>query len=170
MGVTGRGRAHRYRSPRRLAAIGLLALTGCSGAPPATPFLPIILAFQGSTCAELAREFGAIGDPSLRSVVDGPDQVADEAKSVLVGKMQALLVVAVTDQAREAGVIGDCSMPDWLQRAERGFSDELRRTIGAAAYDGSPVIDYQTWLRELNDQLTARGMGKRRPTRSAGVA
>jgi hypothetical protein len=141
-------------------AICILAFAACNVAPAATPFQPIILAFQGTTCDELAREFGAIGDPSLRSVVDGPKQIADEAMSVLVGKMQGLLVVAVTEQAGEAGVIAECSMPEWLQQAERGFSDQLRQTIGGAAYDGNPVISYQAWLLELNDQLVARGMGK----------
>lgn len=140
--------------------IALLAPTACARAPAATPFQPVILAFQGSTCDELAREFGAIGDPSFRFVIDGPDQIADERKSVLMAKMQALLVLAVTDQAREAGVIADCTMPEWLQRAERGFSDQLRQTIGAAAYDGNPVIQYNAWLGELNDLLIARGMGK----------
>jgi hypothetical protein len=140
--------------------IALLALAGCSPAPAATPFQPVILAFQGSTCDELAREFGAIGDPSLRFVVDGPDQVAGEGKSVLVAKMQGLLALAVTEQAREAEVIADCTMPAWLQRAERGFSDQLRQTIGAAAYDGNPVIQYNAWLRELSDLLIAHGMGK----------
>jgi hypothetical protein len=135
-------------------------LAACNAAPAATPFRPIILAFQGTTCDELAAEFGAIGDPSLRSVVEGPKQIADEAMSVLVRRMQDVLVVAVTEQAREAGVIADCSMPEWLQRAERGFSDQLRQTIGGAAYDGSPVISYQAWLLELNDQLVGRGMGK----------
>jgi hypothetical protein len=125
MPVGGRGKSI-------AAAIGLLVLAGCSGASPATPFQPVILAFQGSTCDELAREFSAIGDPSLRVVVDGPDRIADEGKSVLIGKMQGLLVLAVTEQAREAGVIADCAMPEWLQHAERGFSDELRRPIGAS--------------------------------------
>jgi hypothetical protein len=138
-----------------------LVLTACNAVPVATPFQPTILAFQGSTCDELAAEFGAIGDPSLRFVVDGPKQIADEAMSVLVQKMESLLIIAVTEQAREAGVIGDCTMPGWLQQAERGFSDHLRQTIGGAAYDGNPVISYQAWLLELNDQLIASGMGKR---------
>ena len=142
------------------AAIGILAVAACTAVPAATPFQPVILAFQGSTCEELGREFGAIGDPSLRSVVDGPDHIADENKSVLVAKMQGLLVLAVTEQAREAGVIADCTMPEWLRGAERGFSDQLRESIGAAAYDGNPVISYQAWLLELNDQLIARGMGR----------
>jgi hypothetical protein len=137
-----------------------LALIACNATPAATAFRPVILAFRGSTCAELAAEFGAIADPSLRSVVEGPKQVADEAMSVLVGKMESLLVVAVTEQAREHGVIADCTMPEWLQQAERGFSDQLRQTIGAAAYDSNPVISYQAWLLELNDQLVRSGMGK----------
>jgi hypothetical protein len=146
--------------PILAALVVLVSLVACNAAPAATPFQPTILAFQGSTCDELAAEFGAIGDPSLRAVIDGPEQIADEAMSVLVRTMQGLLVAAVTDQAREAGVIADCTMPEWLQKAERGFTDQLRQTIGAAAYDGNPVISYPTWLLELNDELIARGMGK----------
>lgn len=145
--------------PIAAALMALLSLIACNALPAATPFQPVIQAFQGTTCEELAAEFSAIGDPSLRSVVDGPGQIADEGKSVLVAKMQSLLVLAVTEQAREAGVIADCTMPEWLQQAERGFSDQLRQTIGAAAYDANPVIPYQTWLLELNDQLVGRGMG-----------
>jgi hypothetical protein len=51
-------------------------------------------------------------------------------------------------------------MPTWLQRAERGFSNELRQTIGKAAYDGNPVIDYEAWLLEFNNDLLAAGMGR----------
>jgi hypothetical protein len=146
---------------RTIAAFAVVLLFGaCAGSPPATPFQPVILAFQSSTCDDLATEFGAIGDPSLRSVIEGPDHIADEAKSVLISKMQGLLVVAVAERAREAGVIAGCDMPDWLQRAEQGFSVDLRRTIGGAAYDANPVITYDAWLLELNDQLVRAGMGK----------
>jgi hypothetical protein len=51
-------------------------------------------------------------------------------------------------------------MPGWLQQAERGFSNELRQSIGKAAYDGNPVIDYQAWLLELSSDLRAAGMGR----------
>lgn len=142
------------------AAVLLAALAGCGIAPAATPLRPTITAFQATTCDDLATEFAAIGDPALRSVIDGPKQIADERQSVLVKKLEGLLVLAVTEQAREAGVIAQCSMPEWLQRAERGFSDELRQTIGSVAYDGNPVIDYQAWLLELNRDLVANGMGK----------
>ncbi len=146
---------------RSMAVLAIMLVLGaCAAPPPATPFQPVILAFQTSTCDDLATEFGAIGDPSLRSVIDGPDQIAGEAKSVLISKMQGLLVVAVAERAREARVIAECEMPDWLQRAEQGFSDALRRTIGGAAYDANPVITYDAWLLELNDQLIRAGMGK----------
>lgn len=146
---------------RTIAAVAIaVVLVACAAPPPATPFQPIILAFQSSTCADLATEFATIGDPSLRSVIDGPGRIADEATSVLVSKMQSLLVVAVAERAREAGVIAGCRMPDWLQLAEQGFSAELRRTIGGAAYDANPVISYDAWLLELNDQLVRAGMGK----------
>ena len=142
------------------ACVAVASLAACAGQPAATRFAPTILAFQGSTCEQLAAEFAAVGDPSLRSVIDGPDQIADEDKSVLISTMQGLLVLAVTQRAREAGVIADCDMPDWLQRAETGFTDQLRTRIGAVAYDGNPVITYQAWLAELNDRLVQAGMGK----------
>jgi hypothetical protein len=141
-------------------ALLALALVACAGPPAATPFQPTILAFQATTCDELATEFWGIGDPSFQSVIDGPDQIADERKSVLMARMQDLLVLSVTQQAREAGVIAECAMPGWLQRAERGFSDALRQKVGAAAYDGDPVITYDAWLLALNDQLIRAGMGK----------
>jgi hypothetical protein len=144
-----------------LFVVALFALTACRGiTPSATPFAPTILSFQTTTCADLAKEFGAIADPALRSVIDGPDRIADEQKSVLIKRMQVLLAQDVTRQARASGVIADCAMPSWLQEAERGFSDELRQAIGKAAYDGDPVIDYQAWLLELNNDLIAAGMGK----------
>ena len=143
-----------------LLAASILMLAACAGLPDATPFQPVIPGFQATTCDDLATEFAAIGDPALRSVVDGPDQIADERKSVLLKRMQVLLVTAVTGQARESGVIAGCAMPDWLQHADGGFSDALRQTIGGAAYDGNPVIDYQQWLLELNDDLVTAGMGK----------
>jgi hypothetical protein len=147
-------------SVRAFLAAALVLVTACAGPPAATPFQPTILAFQAKTCDDLAKEFGAIADPSLRSVIDGPNQIADERKSVLVKRMQVLLAQSVTEQAREAGVIADCSMPAWLEAAERGFTHDLRGSIGAAAYDGDPVIDYDAWLLELNNDLVALGMGK----------
>jgi hypothetical protein len=138
----------------------LLVLAGCAGGPAATPFQPVIPAFHATTCEDLATEFSATGDAALRSVIDGPDRIADEQKSVLIKRMQTLLAVAVTEQARRSGVIATCDMPTWLQRAERGFSNELRQTIGKAAYDGNPVIDYEAWLLEFNNDLLAAGMGR----------
>ena len=145
---------------RAVLVAALVLVSACAGPPAATPFQPTILVFQATTCDDLGKEFGAIADPSLRSVIDGPDQIADERKSVLIKHMQVLLAQSVTEQAREAGVIADCSMPAWLEEAEGGFTDDLRQRIGTVAYDGNPVIDYEAWLLELNNDLVALGMGK----------
>lgn len=144
-----------------LSVVALLAVAACGGlGPSVTPFAPTILSFRTTTCSDLAKEFGAIADPALRSVIDGPEKIADEQKSVLVKRMQVLLAQDVARQARASGVIGDCAMPAWLQEAEHGFSEQLRQSIGQAAYDGDPVIDYQAWLSELNNDLVAAGMGR----------
>ncbi len=143
-----------------VVVVAALALGACAGGPAATPFQPVIPAFQADTCDELAAEFATTADASMRAVIDGPDMIADEQKSVLIKRMQTLLAVAVTEQARKSGVVGTCAMPGWLQQAERGFSNELRQSIGKAAYDGNPVIDYQAWLLELSSDLRAAGMGQ----------
>jgi hypothetical protein len=145
---------------RAVIVVAAVVLGACAGGPVATPFQPVIPAFQADTCDELAREFATITDGAMRAVIEGPDMIADEQKSVLIKRMQTLLAVAVTEQARKSGVVGTCAMPGWLQQAEHGFSNELRESIGKAAYDGSPVIDYQAWLLELSSDLRAAGMGR----------
>ena len=143
------------------AALVAVLVAGCGGGlPGATPFQPVIPAFQSTTCDDLADELGRTADAGLLSVINGPDVIGDQAMSSLVASMQGLIAVAVAEHAREAGIIADCTMPGFLQRAERGFSDELRAGIGAHAYDGNPVIDYQAWLLEFSDQLVKAGMGR----------
>ena len=108
-----------------IVVVAALVLGGCARGPAATPFQPVIPAFQADTCDELAAEFATTADASMRAVIDGPDMIADEQKSVLIKRMQTLLAVAVTEQARKSGVVGTCAMPGWLQQAERGFSNRI---------------------------------------------
>jgi hypothetical protein len=146
-----------------LAVLAAALVAACSGIGPlasATPREVVVPAFTATTCDELAQELGRTADVELLSVINGPDQVDGEAKSVLVGNMQAFLAIGVTEHARELGIIADCAMPAFLEQAESGFSDELRAKIGSAAYDANPVIDYQQWLLEFSDQLVDRGMGR----------
>lgn len=154
------GRAAPVQAVLAAALVGVL-VAGCgAGLPGATPFQPVIPAFQATTCDELADELGRTVDAALLSVMNGPDVIANEQMSVRIAGMQRLLAVAVSEQAREAGVIADCTMPGFFERAERGFSDEFRADIGAHAYDGNPVIDYQAWLLEFSDLLVDSGMGR----------
>ena len=117
------------RAARGALLASVLALSACTTGPAATPFQPVIPAFQASTCDDLATEFSTIADGAMRFVAEGPDAIAGERKSVMVKRMQTLLAVAVAEQARKSGVIGSCAMPGWLQQAERGFSNELRQSI-----------------------------------------
>ena len=49
-----------------LLAAAILLLAACAGLPGATPFQPVIPAFQATTCDDLATEF-----PHLAEVVAG---------------------------------------------------------------------------------------------------
>lgn len=140
-----------------------LALAGCGiGAPSAAP-TPVtfqVPQFTGSTCDKIADQLGPVADAMLLEVVRGPDAVQGEGRSVLLRRSMNGLALGARDRMATLGITADCAMPGFLQRAELGFSDDLRTTIGGAAYDGNPVIDYQAWLLEFSNMLVFVGVGE----------
>lgn len=79
---------------------------------------------------------------------------------MLLPRVMNGLALGARDRMATLGITADCTMPAFPQRAELGFSDELRSTIGAAAYDGNPVIDYQAWLLESSNMLVFLVVGE----------
>ncbi|MGK2849470.1 MAG: hypothetical protein ACSLFN_00935 [Candidatus Limnocylindrales bacterium] len=148
---------------------GLLALalallvSGCGiGSPSAAP-TPVtfeVPQFIGSTCDEIADQLGPVAGAMLLAVIRGPEAVQGESRSVLLPRVMNGLALSARDRMATLGITADCTMPAFLQRAERGFSDELRSTIGAVDYDGNPVIDYQAWLLEFSNMLVFVGVGE----------
>ena len=153
------------RIARSVASLLALAwvLAGCGiGLPSAAP-TPVtfqVPQFTGSTCDEIADQLGPVADAMLVAVVQGPEAVQGEARSVLQPRVMNGLALGARDRMATLGITADCTMPAFLQRAERGFSEELRATIGTAAYDGNPVIDYQAWLLEFSNMLVFVGVGE----------
>lgn len=140
-----------------------VSLVGCglgslSAAP--TPVTFEVPQFTGSTCDEIADQLGPVADAMLLEVVRGPEVVQGESRSVLLPRVMNGLALGARDRMATLGITADCAMPAFLQRAERGFSEELRSTIGGAAYDGNPVIDYQAWLLEFSNMLVFVGVGE----------
>lgn len=150
---------------RRLASLLALtlALAGCGlGFPSAAP-TPVtfqVPQVSGSNCDEIADQLGPVADAMLLAVVQGPEAVQGEGRSVLLRRVMNGLALGARDRMDAVGITAECAMPGFLQRAELGFSDDLRSTIGSAAYDGNPVIDYQAWLLEFSDMLVFLVVGK----------
>lgn len=151
---------------RRIVAClmaGLLAVAGCGGPPPLAGPTTVtfeVPQFKGGSCDEIADQMGPVADAMLLEVVRGPDVVGDEGKSVRLPRVLNGLALGARDRMVRLGIVAECTMPAFLQRAERGFSEELRSTIGAAAYDGNPIIDYQAWLLEFSNMLVFVGVGE----------
>jgi len=148
----------------RTVLLGLaISLGGCGLASPSAAPTPVtfeVPQFTGSTCDEIADQLGPVADMMLLAVVQGPEAVQGEARSVLLPRVMNGLALGARDRMDTLGITADCAMPGFLQRVEQGFSDELRSTIGAAAYDSNPVIDYQAWLLEFSNMLVFVGVGE----------
>jgi hypothetical protein len=50
---------------------------------------------------------------------------------------------------RELGIVQSCDMPEFLAAAEPQFSQRLRSGVGAALFDGDPVMTYQDWVADV---------------------
>ena len=70
--------------------------------------------FVRSTCQDLAREWAGVLDPALVAILDGPDAVADQSRSVLL--KQALVITSVDMQVRltELGLLESCDSPEFI--------------------------------------------------------
>jgi hypothetical protein len=84
--------------------------------------------FTGTTCDQLADEFGQAMD------------------------------AAVMHRMIELGIIEDCKMPAFLDRAALGFSPELKSQVGTVVYDNDPPAGYGDWIAILTRIMG--GIGK----------
>jgi hypothetical protein len=105
--------------------------------------------FNGTTCADVADEFGRqINDRSL-AIIAGPADANGESRAV---RMTHLMVVAASlanKHLRDNGLVADCDMDEFMAEAEAQFSDELRQRAGEVVDDGSHVRTYEDWRAAL---------------------
>ena len=102
--------------------------------------------YSGTTCAELAREWGDEVDRRLSAVIDGPTVVDGEAKSARQTSVLVLASTRLSTYMDGAGLLDSCDLPEFLPLAEEQFSDKLREGVGSIIYDGEPVVSYEEWL------------------------
>ena len=106
-------------------------------------------AYTGTTCADLAREWGDEVDRRLTAVIDGPAVVEGEAKSAQQTSVLVLTSTRLSMYMDRAGLLDSCDLPEFLPIAEGQFSDKLREGVGEIIYDGEPVVSYEAWLADM---------------------
>lgn len=102
--------------------------------------------YKGSTCDEVAKEWAAVLDESVLAVINGPDSVGDQGRSVLMRQAMIITTVDADQHLESLDLAGGCDAPSFLATAEPLLSPELRARVGGAMYDGEPVVGYQEWL------------------------
>jgi hypothetical protein len=142
-------RSRRSRPGQRTSyvcvALGLL-VAGCIGSSTPSDGPPV---YAGTTCAELAREWGDEVDRRITTIIDGPDVVNEMAKSSRNIDALALTSTALSVHMDHLGLLNECDMPEFLPIAEQEFSDQLRSGAGEILHDGEPVATYDEWYSDM---------------------
>lgn len=107
------------------------------------PDLPV---FDGTTCAEVGKEWGQAVDGSVLAVVDGPAVANGSHRSARIGDELALAFVTAAGRLEQLGLIGKCGAADFLAAAEPEFGEDLKARVGDALYDGDPIATYDQFL------------------------
>lgn len=111
--------------------------------------------YVSTSCAGLAREWAAVLNESLVAILDGPAAVQDNARSVLLQRALVHATVDMNMRLRSLNLQEACDVPEFLAVAEPLFSTRLREGIGAAMFDGDPVVTYDEWMSDVRRQLRA---------------
>jgi hypothetical protein len=127
-------------SPKPSSCDGISSLAG--GCDPDQP------AFAGTTCAEVGAEWGTIVDQRILAVIHGPSNVNGNARSVNTKNAMVLAFIRAAQHMEALGILDDCHSAEFIGAAEPNFSPELRSSVGAAMYDGEPVVTYTDFVTD----------------------
>lgn len=109
--------------------------------------------FTASTCPDLAREWANALDGAVVTVLQGPPAVDLQARSVRIRQAMAIASVDLNERLRTLGLRGSCDVSEVMGIAEPLFSPALRSGVGAAMFDGEPVVGYEQWRADLLKML-----------------
>ena len=169
MNVTLRRRTYRWWT---VVFVMLVILGGCrlasSEATPVASFCNGVSAevggcgptpsFEATTCDTLAAEFGSEVDRAMLEIVNGPESVAREARSIRILHRGIVITTALTDRMTALGILQTCTMPAFLDEAATAFSADMKARIGAVLNDGSPPATYEEFRERLGRIMS--GIGK----------
>lgn len=109
--------------------------------------------YAGTTCDEVAAEWGAFMDRLVLGVVNGPQSVNNEARSSRLRQAIGIAAIDLDQYLESLDPPVNCDIEDVLARGEQAFSGELRSAVGAAMYDGDPAVTYEEWLNDVRSVL-----------------
>ena len=138
------------------ALVGYFAVrpTHCDGLPremgACSPNRP---SYEGATCLEVAREWGAHMDERVLDVINGPEARRGQARSSLLVDAEILVTQLANFHMRPTRMTTGCTPTEFLEVGEVEFSAELRDKVGSVMWDGNPPVDYQDWRTRLETYL-----------------
>lgn len=115
--------------------------------------------FTGSSCTGLAVEWASVLDKAVIAVLDGPENVNAQARSV---RLRQALVITTSDMNMRLQALKleeSCDLPEFMAAAEPVFTAKLRGGVGAALFDGSPAT-YQDWLNDVGKVIRSIDEGE----------
>lgn len=166
--------AYARRAGEVAVLMAAVLLAACSGMPisetPANSFCndisaevggcdPDAPAFSGTTCDELAIEWGREVDRRLTEIIEGSAVVDGEQRSARAHKALVLPTLLVSARIRELGLTPACDADAFAATAEDSFGATLREGVGGVLYDGEPQVTYEQWRDEMVRTLDAIEQG-----------
>ena len=109
--------------------------------------------YEGTTCLEVARDWGMHMDERVLEVINGPEARRGQARSSLLVDAEILVTQLANFHMRPSRMSAECSPEEFLEVGEAEFSAELREKVGDVMWDGNPVVDYQDWRERLKTYL-----------------
>jgi hypothetical protein len=105
--------------------------------------------YTGTTCADLAKEWGEAIDEKVVGVLASPPVVDQQGRGVRIKQAIVIASVDLNDRLRSLGLRATCDAPEVMKSAEPMFSTVLREGVGGAMYDGNPSTTYEEWRADL---------------------
>ena len=107
--------------------------------------------YAGSTCPELAAEWGRDIDRRIVAVIRGPAVANGNAKSARNVDTLVLSSMVLRMRLDELGIRASCGLDEFWPIAEQQFSTDLRSGAGAILWDGDPVVTFDDWAVRAKD-------------------
>lgn len=103
-------------------------------------------AYSGTTCDEVAREWGTQLDERVISVIEGPAAARGQGRSSRLYDAEVLAIQLANKHLRDNGLTPSCDVDRFLSQGESEFSSQTATGVGLIMYEGDPVASYDEWL------------------------